>query len=107
VNLTILDRIVLARALPPEGSIVEVRTCLAIAKKIELDETETERWIDKTSGNPKIGCDKEETAESFEFSPEENALIVNVLNSLDKNHRINQHMLGLVAIFLEQENEED
>jgi hypothetical protein len=102
MNLTILDRIVLARILPPEGSVAEVRTCLAIAQKIELDEGETERWIDKPSRNPKIGCDQPETAKRFEFSDEENLLVAAVLKNLDQQRKINQHMLGLVAAFLEK-----
>jgi hypothetical protein len=105
-SLTILDRVVLARILPPEGSIVEVRTCLEIAEKVELSGQERTQWIDPQTGNPKLGCEDAKTARNFNFADAEHAVIAERLKWLDQNHRINQHMLGLVAAFLENQSTE-
>ena len=100
-SLTILDRVMLCKILPTEGSIADMRTYLAIAKMCELTADEQSQWIDKKSGGIKLGCDEPATVKDFEFSDDQNNVVVERLKLLDQSHHINQHMLGLVAVFLE------
>jgi hypothetical protein len=101
MNLTILDRVVLARMLPQEGSIEEIRTCMAIANKIELSPEEQATWIDQHGGLV-ANCDHAVSVVSIEFCVNETSLIEATLRTYDAGKKINPHMLHLVGLFLEQ-----